>query len=129
MFYTYYLIADQISITKMGASKVGVTTSLNCTVDVQATEEMFLISWKHEKSSISLINTSSSSTLWFNPLIASHAGIYICNTSLDFTSGSERINLTIKCKLMISMSAVIMAIMAMFNNCSGHGHEDISEHN
>ena len=96
-------------------NSLGAATSLNCTVDARATKETFLIAWTQERSSVSPINTRSSSTLWFDPLIASHAGIYICNASLDFTSGNEKMNLTIKCKLEISH--VICHYGDYCNNC------------
>ena len=93
------LFTVEINITKMGVDNVvGGAINLNCTVNVQEFEEFFVISWIHDEPAVHQSVKNSSNVLQLSPLMASHAGIYVCNASLDSVTGKERTNITMNCK-------------------------------
>ena len=101
-FNNYNNILDKLHITNIkGENYLGNAVSLTCRVESQGTHEQFEISWTYNnpmKRNVPKNSTNTSQSLWFDPLSASHAGIYVCNASLTPTTGSEQTNITLQCK-------------------------------
>ena len=111
----------------MGISNsLGNAFSLKCTVEARGTRETFTISWIYSapRTTVSENCTSSSVSLWFNSLMASHAGIYECNASLTPTTGSESTSITLQCKFIISV--LLLVIIAII--FSAHESDCLCEH-
>ena len=78
-----------VSISTSGSTTAGEAYSLVCSITVTESTNLTIITWIDPMNNIVLSDrittTAASITLTFNPLIASHAGVYTCRAA----SGGE----------------------------------------
>ena len=88
--YIYDFLVDtlptlSVSITHSGDNTAGESYNLRCTVTVTGSTNQPTITWLDSMNNMitsGVETTDSMSTLTFNPLAASHAGIYTCRATL-----------------------------------------------
>ena len=89
-----------VSITPSGDNNAGERYSLECTVTVTGSNEQPIITWlmgpMDNMITSGVVTTGSMSTLTFNPLAASHAGIYTCRATLDSVMDSASTTITVQ---------------------------------
>ena len=97
-----------VSITPSGTNTAGATYRLVCSVTVTGSTDAPTITWfdpmDNQVPSEMVSTTGSMSTLTFNPLSASHAGIYTCRATVGEqmqSSTSEVVDVTVpgECKI------------------------------
>ena len=89
-------------VASSGNATAGESYSLECTVTVTGSNDQPTITWLMGPMNNMIIITSevvttgSMSTLTFNPLAASHAGIYTCRATLDSVMDSASTTITVQ---------------------------------
>ena len=96
---TQVFVRISISITAGGANTAGETYSLECSAAVTGSSDHPSITWldpmNNLVSSEMIYTTGSSSTLTFNPLSASHAGMYTCSVNAGGVTKTQTLFLTV----------------------------------
>ena len=87
-------------ITSSGNATAGESYSLECTVTVTGSNDQPTITWlmgpMNNMITSGVVTTGGMSTLTFNPLAASHAGIYTCRATLDSVMDSASTTITVQ---------------------------------
>ena len=86
-------------ITPPGTGTSGESYSLECTVTVTGSDDQPTITWLDPMNSTvssGVETTGSMSTLTFNSLAVSHAGIYTCRVTLDSATNSTSTTITVQ---------------------------------
>ena len=87
-------------ITPSGAGTAGESYSLECTVTVTGSTDQPTITWlmgpMNDMITSGVMMNGGMSTLTFNPLAASHAGIYTCRATLGSAVDSASMTITVQ---------------------------------
>ena len=86
-------------VTSSGDATAGESYSLECTVTVTGSNDQPTITWLMGANNMitsGVVTTGGMSTLTFNPLAASHAGIYTCRATLDSVMDSASTTITVQ---------------------------------
>ena len=104
-----------VSITASGTNTTGKNYSLECSATVTGSADQPTIIWLHDGDEISPTDPtrmvspptlrSSSYTLTFNPLLASHAGTYMCTVMVGSVVETVTVDVTVQseCSLQVLM--------------------------
>ena len=88
-----------VFITSSGTAMAGESYSLECSVSVTGSTDQPTITWMdsvNNQITSGVITSGSTSTLTFNPLVASHAGTYTCRATLNNAMQSASRTITVQ---------------------------------
>ena len=117
-----------VSISPFGSNIVGDGYHLVCTVTVTGTTDQPTITWldpMNNTISSGVVTTGSLSTLTFNPLAASHAGIYTCRARSTLIGAvlTEKITITVhsecscSCCILCTIYGIVSPILLIMTWC------------